>query len=488
MKERVLVLTLLLAGLPLCGQVKFDTVPLTLTDEITVTLEVGDYQVPEHREKENSYLIQLKVARIKAKSPDTLAPVLYLAGGPGGSAINDLRVPSVREMLLKLNAKHDIILIDQRGTGNSSPKLVWQPNMEYRLRNSETIQNMFSKKDAMLQLAINTTSLAIEHFKNSGIDITAYNSLESAKDIFEICSALGYKKVNLLGFSYGTHLALATAKYFPSLIRSMVLVGTEGLNHTYKLPETYNKQIKKLSNLSSDHPYFLSNNVDFKELLEKVLDRLDKKPLRLPIMNSWTKNVDTVVLGKFGFQFILRMDLGDDYDFVWFPKLLIDMEKGEYEVVKKFVAKRYNQLQSGVHLMSLAMNISSGSSEGRRKEIIQQAEQSLLGNVMNFPEMDIDYLFRHLNLGDSYRSSIPCDVPTLFVSGSLDCNAPVEQAEEIRKDFVNGIHLKVINAGHESMLPNEEVQNTILGYVEKLRLTKETIALPEPKFLLSENQ
>lgn len=138
--------------------------------------------------------------------------------------------------------------------------------------------------------------------------------------------------------------------------------------------------------------------------------------------------------------------------------------------------------------MSLAMNISSGSSEGRRKEIIQQAEQSLLGNVMNFPEMDIDYLFRHLNLGDSYRSSIPCDVPTLFVSGSLDCNAPVEQAEEIRKDFVNGIHLKVINAGHESMLPNEEVQNTILGYVEKLRLTKETIALPEPKFLLSENQ
>ena len=50
------------------------------------------------------------------KRPD---PVFLLAGGPGQSAI-DLAAPMGR-LLSRMNNRRDIVLVDQRGTGRSSP-------------------------------------------------------------------------------------------------------------------------------------------------------------------------------------------------------------------------------------------------------------------------------------------------------------------------------------------------------------------------------
>ena len=43
-------------------------------------------------------------------------------------------------------------------------------------------------------------------------------------------------------------------------------------------------------------------------------------------------------------------------------------------------------------------------------------------------------------------------VPTLFLSGELDCNVPPYQAEEVRWGFAHGTHLIVAHAGHEQTL------------------------------------
>ena len=60
---------------------------------------------------------------------------------------------------------------------------------------------------------------------------------------------------------------------------------------------------------------------------------------------------------------------------------------------------------------------------------------------------------------------IRTNVPTLFISGSLDNNTPPFQADEVRRTFRSSTHLIVENAGHESMVVDSRVQQTIVDYL-----------------------
>ena len=49
-------------------------------------------------------------------------------------------------------------------------------------------------------------TVAATYFRSQGVDIQAYNTIESAHDVDDLRKALGAEKLNLVGFSYGTHL------------------------------------------------------------------------------------------------------------------------------------------------------------------------------------------------------------------------------------------------------------------------------------------
>src|SRR5215469_17899269 len=86
----------------------------------------GFLLVPEDRSDPHGATIQLAVAIFKTPSatpaPD---PVIFLQGGPGGRVIQDF-APLVMTHQLDLATQfdnHDLIFIDQRGTGYSKPLL-----------------------------------------------------------------------------------------------------------------------------------------------------------------------------------------------------------------------------------------------------------------------------------------------------------------------------------------------------------------------------
>jgi pimeloyl-ACP methyl ester carboxylesterase len=51
----------------------------------------------------------------RPRAPD---PVVYFAGGPGGSTVQD--IPDELPDLLPLNVHRDLVFIEQRGTGESN--------------------------------------------------------------------------------------------------------------------------------------------------------------------------------------------------------------------------------------------------------------------------------------------------------------------------------------------------------------------------------
>jgi pimeloyl-ACP methyl ester carboxylesterase len=133
-------------------------------------------------------------------------PVLYLEGGPGGSALS--AVDSWVESVTRVN--NDLILIDQRGTGYAVPSL-----------NCIEVEEDDSNDQLEAQQA------CYERFVDEGIDLNAYNSQQSAADIAQLMTLLqdemDYSVYTLLGISYGTRLALTIMRDHPENLHSVII-------------------------------------------------------------------------------------------------------------------------------------------------------------------------------------------------------------------------------------------------------------------------
>ena len=84
-----------------------------------VEAELGIFSVPENRTDAASRNIDLHFVRFKSTNPNPGSPIIYLAGGPGGSGINTAKGGRF-ELFMALREVADVIAFDQRGTGLSN--------------------------------------------------------------------------------------------------------------------------------------------------------------------------------------------------------------------------------------------------------------------------------------------------------------------------------------------------------------------------------
>src|SRR5215204_1912346 len=204
--------------------------------------ELGHLIVRENRRSAKSNLIELAFVRLKSASEKPGFPVVYLDGGPGSSAIGLARVPDYFQAFQKLREVGDVILLDQRGVGRSKPNLM-------QLSTESLPRDVFADREVTLRAFKERARSAADYFRLQGVDILAYNTIESAADVEDLRKALGAEKINLVGFSYGTHLGLATIRYHGKNLNRVVLIGTEGPDHTDKLPSTSDESIKRLARI-----------------------------------------------------------------------------------------------------------------------------------------------------------------------------------------------------------------------------------------------
>ncbi len=90
-----------------------------LADGSDLAAERGSFLVPEDRNDPNSRLITIGFVRFRSTNPNPGAPIIYLAGGPGGSGVDTARGPR-QPIFLALRAVADVIALDQRGVGLSN--------------------------------------------------------------------------------------------------------------------------------------------------------------------------------------------------------------------------------------------------------------------------------------------------------------------------------------------------------------------------------
>src|SRR5262245_46321288 len=201
----------------------FDTPPVGPTSE-----ERGWLEVPVWHGRPTEGRIRLPVVRLRTNNPKPGPPVIFLAGGPGNVGTR-LLTGVLAPHAERISAFADVVALCQRGTGAAEPSLAVAGQFD-RPDSVSFESTEVRQRFAAIGNLIRTT------VQSRGIDLSAYNTIESADDIDDLRRALGVETVVLWGHSYGTHLAMAVIKRHSTHVARALLGGVNGLDDRWRDP------------------------------------------------------------------------------------------------------------------------------------------------------------------------------------------------------------------------------------------------------------
>lgn len=185
----------------------------------------ADLTVPLDYDQPDGKTLSLALVKRPATDPSSkVGSLLVNPGGPGGSGIDFAEQVNLPADVLK---HFDIIGFDPRGVGRSAP-----------LDCHSHLQEMYDADPTMEDAADKTRYLKVsreyvdECASKEKAVLPHLGTLNVARDMDRIRAAVGDKKLNYLGYSYGTSIGQMYAQLFPTKIRVMVLDGVVDTEQT----------------------------------------------------------------------------------------------------------------------------------------------------------------------------------------------------------------------------------------------------------------
>jgi pimeloyl-ACP methyl ester carboxylesterase len=408
----------------------------------------GYLTVPENRADPEGNYTNLAVAILHAAGtrPRT-DPILYLEGGPGGSALADpdfwLESP--------LHTARDIVLLDQRGTGYSVPSLDCPEEDAYN-----------SEEESGYEEQIDALTACRDRLTLDGVDLAQYNSAASAADVEDLRLALGFEEWNLYGVSYGTRLALTVMRDFPAGVRAVVI------------DSVYPPNVRGYSEEAANSLSAISRMIDgcageeecaeaFPELEERfyaVVASLNAEPVELDGYTTTGDDlVNFLVDAMYDTTLIPYLPLviyaasEEDYD----PWLALD----EYANGEEYAAVRIHPQQEGEPPVNDADAQGMFYSVECNEAVIFSDSEEAAELVENYPEeltdgqlASIEETFAICAMwgageADAVESeAVASELPTLILAGEYDPVTPARWAQIAQATLPNSFYVEMPRGGH----------------------------------------
>lgn len=435
----------------------------------------GFIWVPENRNNPDSRLIKISYVRFPSKAQNKGSPIIYLAGGPGGSGIATAkwrRFP----LFVGLTEHADVIALDQRGTGQSNnlPKCTSSQSID--LTKVTDIANTSSRyRNAALECH--------QFWQQQGIDVLGYTSVQNALDLDDLRKHFKAQKVSLWGISYGSHLAFAAMSLFEDRIDKVVIASAEGLNQTVKLPSYTSHYFARVQAQINGDEKLKSKFPDIQMLMSKVHKTLLQNPIALKIPTRDGKEID-FLFQKHHMQLLASMMIADPNQYLaMLLQTYAELAEGKTDVLSKILSRGiFNNTVIDFKLMSFAMDVASGITDSRLAQVKRETKNGLLGDLLNFPMPHLNKVIPELDLGDTFRLPKPNAVPTLLFTGTLDGRTYVEGQKESVAHLKQLTQVIVENAGHNLYTISPEVLARMLAFFADQQVDTKPIVV-EPAFI-----
>ncbi|MEM8816525.1 MAG: alpha/beta fold hydrolase [Pseudomonadota bacterium] len=377
---------------------------------------------------------------LPALEPDAEAPPLYwLVGGPGygndwpGAIFyKQLPFPFV-DAAAALRTGRDIVLVDHRGAGASQaltcPEL--DPFGLGRFEGMFPLEQVRACRDRLSEAA----------------DLSQYHVAAAAADLELVRASLGHERISLLGFSYGTSLALAYLREHAEYVHSAVLQGVLPLDNKVPLEHAVNGErvlrllFERCASDDACEAAFPGLADDF----SRTLDALAEAPVELsiPVQEGVAQSVQ---LDRNAYASSIRMLMPFAMGQSGLPRVIHAAAKGDYGPFEEAVAQGLwtPGFSVGLYLSAQCPNTLRASAA----EIAEAADETPFGNHRIAVQQAACLEWERADLPAGWFDPADYDAPMLLISGAMDHETPAAFAERVLERAAEAKHVVVPHMGH----------------------------------------
>lgn len=406
-------------------------------------IECGWVVVPEDYAQPEGKAIRLAVAILKTANrnpqPD---PIVYLSGGPGGGVVEFAPLQSTVKVDLLFN--RDLILFDQRGSGLSQPALDC-PELE----------------DAMLQQAELTAVEKIKpvldchaRLEREGVNLAAYNTINNAADVESLRTALGYEKINLMGGSYGTRLALTAMRNHPDGIRSVILDSTlpAQQNTFVSIGSNFDHALQTLEDGCKADLLCRTFYPDIRGTYYQLFDKLNESPIDFEVKNPLTQEYQTAHVDGYGLADMVFMALYNRESIQQVPTVLYSALNGDFTILKD-AAQPPIQTSSMLSFgMFFSVMCADSTADINQEQVIAAAAQypdaiAMRQSVLGEFGFAACALWNVPPVTDN-SAPVVSDIPTLVLAGQYDPITPPAWGQQVAENLSSSFFIEFPGVGH----------------------------------------
>lgn len=370
-----------------------------------------------------SPLIGINVAVVPALNlepePDPLVPI---AGGPGQGSVEFYA--AYRSAFEAVRRNRDILLVDQRGTGDSA-------RMDCDV-DDDLVDGQFSVKQ--------TVELAEQCLESLPHDPRYFTTSVAVRDLEAVREALGYPAMNLYGVSYGSRVAQHFARRYPGSVRSIILDGVVPPQISLG-PEIAIEAQRAIDEIFDRCAESADCNERFPDLAARfraLADELDSNPARVRMPDPLTGEYDSVRFGRTELAGAVRLLAYQPNTIAILPLLIAEASDGNLApLAAQFLMTAEGMadaLALGMHNAVMCTedapyysSLGVDDSELRDTYIGPLQVEALEAMCSVWPAGPID---------DDFKEPLTTTTPTLLLSGSADPITPPHYAD------LAAVHLK----------------------------------------------
>lgn len=379
--------------------------------------------------------IELNVVVVPALNltpePDPFVPV---AGGPGQSTVQFFAAYSFAFESVRRN--RDILLIDQRGTGDSS-------RMDCPV-DDEIVDGQYSSDET-----IEYTRACLEQLP---FDPRFFTTSVAVTDLEAVRVALGYPPLNLYGISYGTRVAQHFAHRYPASTRTIVLdgvvppqisLGPEIATESQKAIETILARCAETASCNERFP-------DVQETFKDVVATLDAAPVEISVPHPSTGRPENTTFGRSELAVAIRLLAYHPSSVALLPLLISEAGAGNYVPL----ASQYKMTMIAFsEALSLGMHNAVMCTEDipflDKAAIDYDSIRASYMGVLQLDALEAICSVWPAGLIDAeLKAPLATDLPVLLLSGDADPITPPRYADMAAVDLGNARHLIGRYQGH----------------------------------------
>jgi pimeloyl-ACP methyl ester carboxylesterase len=348
---------------------------------------------------------------------------------------------------------NDVIVFDQRGVGYSQPVLDCTEATDFAYN---TLDKELSA-DEYVQQYDDVLKACGQRLIGQSIDVAAFNSAESASDINDMRTALGYNQLNLFGISYGTRLALTVMRDHPDAVRSVIIDSVVPLQGSYfDAAKTAQRVLDTLFSGCKTNTACNTAYPDLENVFYGLINQFNAQPItvQVPNLRQGGKQANAVIdgdaLAGLMFQAFYITDLIPSL-----PQSIYDIQKGDYTFITTITTLQLFQLNyvsSGMYMAVQCKEELPFDTADTINAILEQTRPELKGFVrrqlIDPSALDVCATWGEGAPNPIENQPVVSDIPTLVLSGEYDPITPPDYGKLVAQTLSKSFFFEFPGTGH----------------------------------------